>query len=364
MKQSRVIILTGVVIGLAGALLMWLGNPANMGLCLACFWRDVAGGLGLHRAGVVQNIRLEIVGFILGAFVIANLVKGEYKVQSGSSPFTRFFLGAAMMIGALVFLGCPWRMVLRLSGGDWTAISGLFGFIAGVYLATEFLKKGFSLGRASTERDTKGYLFPAIAVGLLLLRLINPEFIFLSESGPGSQFAPLWITLIVGLIIGALAQRSRICSAGAIRDVILVRDFDLFKGMVAIIVVATGVNMALGQFTPGFTGQAVAHTDYLWNFLGMFIVGIAAIMLGGCPLRQTILAGEGNIDSVIAVFGMVFGAAISHNFGLAGSPDGVGFNGRAATIGLIIALLILAWVNITQNNKEIATRRREASSNV
>ncbi len=138
----------------------------------------------------------------------------------------------------------------------------------------------------------------------------------------------------------------------------------MFKGMIAIIVVATGANIALGQFNPGFTGQAVAHTDYLWNFLGMFVVGITAIMLGGCPLRQTILAGEGNIDSVIAVFGMVFGAAISHNFGLAGSPDGVGFNGRAATIGLIIALFILAWVNITQNNKEIATRRREASSNV
>ena len=36
------------------AILMLLGNPANMGICVACFIRDIAGGLGLHRAEIVQ----------------------------------------------------------------------------------------------------------------------------------------------------------------------------------------------------------------------------------------------------------------------------------------------------------------------
>ena len=51
------------------------------------------------------------------------------------------------------------------------------------------------------------------------------------------------------------------------------------------------------------------------------MVGWGSVLLGGCPLRQLILAGEGNADSAITVLGMIAGAATSHNFGLAGSPD-------------------------------------------
>ena len=53
------IILTGAVIGILAALLQYAGNPPNMGICVACFERDIAGALGLHRASVVQYIRPE-----------------------------------------------------------------------------------------------------------------------------------------------------------------------------------------------------------------------------------------------------------------------------------------------------------------
>nr|MCU0584200.1 YedE-related selenium metabolism membrane protein [Syntrophales bacterium] len=61
------IIVVGAVIGVAATLLQYFGNPPNMGICVACFERDIAGGLGLHRAGVVQYIRPEISGFVIGA---------------------------------------------------------------------------------------------------------------------------------------------------------------------------------------------------------------------------------------------------------------------------------------------------------
>ena len=48
------IILAGLVMGILAALLVKWGNPANMGICVACFMRDIAGALGLHRAAVVQ----------------------------------------------------------------------------------------------------------------------------------------------------------------------------------------------------------------------------------------------------------------------------------------------------------------------
>ena len=102
------IIAAGAIIGLAAALLQYAGNPANMGICVACFVRDIAGSVGLHRAGVVQYLRPEIPAFVLGSLAAA-LLTGEFRARAGSAPATRFFLGMSAMAGALVFLGCPRR---------------------------------------------------------------------------------------------------------------------------------------------------------------------------------------------------------------------------------------------------------------
>ena len=121
----------GLVLGVIAAFLVKFGNPGNMGFCVACFTRDIAGAFGLHRAAIVQYLRPEIAGFILGAFGSA-LAFSEYRPRGGSSPMVRFALGFFAMIGALVFLGCPWRAYLRLAGGDWNAIAGIAGLIVGI----------------------------------------------------------------------------------------------------------------------------------------------------------------------------------------------------------------------------------------
>ena len=70
MRKKRIfIIIAGLIFGVLGALMVNWGNPPNMGICVACFIRDIAGALGLHRAEVVQYIRPEIIGFVLGAFI-------------------------------------------------------------------------------------------------------------------------------------------------------------------------------------------------------------------------------------------------------------------------------------------------------
>ena len=130
-QKYWLVMLCGLLIGAAAVLLSAFGNPANMGFCIACFLRDIAGSLKLHQAGVVQYFRPEIVGIIVGACLMA-LIGKEFKPKAGSSPVIRFTLGAAVMVGALVFLGCPLRMVIRLGSGDLNALVGLVGFIAGI----------------------------------------------------------------------------------------------------------------------------------------------------------------------------------------------------------------------------------------
>jgi len=343
LDNKKMVILCGAIIGFIAALLVKLGNPGNMGFCIACFERDIAGALGFHRAGVVQYMRPEIIGLVIGAFLMA-LFNKEYKSVSGSSPATRFLLSIAVMIGALMFLGCPLRMILRLGGGDMNAIFGLVGFAVGIAIGVFFLNKGFNLKRNYKTSKHDGLILPVIMVILFVFLLVRPAFLFFSEKGPGALAAPIAISLIAGLVVGALAQKSRICMVGGIRDIILFKDNTLLLGFVAVFLFALIGNIAFGQFNFGFEGQPVAHTDAVWNALGMVLVGWGSVLLGGCPLRQLILSGEGNTDSVVSVFGMIVGAAICHNLGLASSPAGPSANGKIAVLvcfGLVLGISLL-----------------------
>ena len=161
----------GAVIGILAPLLQKLGNPGNMGICVACFERDIAGAIGLHRASVVQYMRPEIIGFIIGSLIAAYLFK-EFRPRGGSAPFVRFILGVFAMIGALVFLGCPWRAMLRLAGGDLNAILGLLGLVGGIWMGTLFFKAGYNLGRTQRSYTSAGWLMPLAMAGFLALMLI------------------------------------------------------------------------------------------------------------------------------------------------------------------------------------------------
>lgn len=354
--SKKKLAIAGVICGLVAACLAYFGNPANMAFCIACFIRDTAGALGMHQAEVVQYARPEIIGLVLGAFIISAATK-EYRSTAGSSPMIRFILGMVIMIGSLVFLGCPLRMVIRMSAGDLNAWVALIGFILGVGTGVFALKKGFSLGRAHLTNRMSGGVLPVLMLGILILATAT-TLLKASEAGPGSLHAPVIMSLIGGLIFGAMAQKSRMCFAGGIRDVILMKNFDLLTVIGGLFVVMLIFNIATGRFVFGFnTPGIIAHSEHLWNILGMYAVGFAAVLAGGCPLRQLILAGQGSSDSAVTVIGMFVGAALCHNFGLAASgtamnaetqeivAGAVPFNGKVALIICIAACFIIAFTN-------------------
>ena len=351
------IIGVGALIGVLAPVLQKLGNPGNMGICVACFERDIAGAVGLHRAAVVQYVRPEIIGFVLGAMAAAYLFK-EFRPRVGSAPIVRFVLGAFAMIGALVFLGCPWRAVLRLAGGDGNAIAGLLGLTFGIWIGTLFLKKGYNLGRTQATHATVGWMLPLLMVGLLALMVMFPQvegqdksgILFYSLKGPGAMHAPLVVSLVVGLGIGFLAQRSRFCTMGAIRDTVLFGQTHLLSGFISLAVVAFVTNLVLGQFNPGFAGEPVAHTMQVWNFAGMALAGLAFALAGGCPGRQLFLSGEGDGDAAVFVMGMIVGAGFAHNFGLASSPKGVGPHGIAA---VVVGFAVCLFIGFTMRRKAV-----------
>ena len=344
------VVVAGILLGVIATILQFLGNPPNMGFCMACFERDIAGALGFHNAAVVQYIRPEIIGIVIGAMAIS-LFKKEFIPRGGSSTMIRFFLGVFAMIGALVFLGCPWRAILRLGGGDLNAILGIAGLAAGIGIGSIFIKKGFTLGtQKPTESKVSGYIMPVLMIALLLMLVFEFSKISFSEKGPGAMHAPIIISLIAGLIVGYLAQRSRFCTTGAFRDVFLFKNSHLIIGLVALVVTTFIMNLILGQFNLGFENQPIAHDLHIWNFLGMVLSGLAFILAGGCPGRQLVLVGEGSTDSGIFVLGMLVGAGVAHNFGLASSPKGIGPYGDIATI-IGIAFCIVIGITMIKRDK-------------
>ncbi|MDD3269936.1 MAG: YedE family putative selenium transporter [Syntrophomonadaceae bacterium] len=351
-------LVTGLAIGAIAVILVKLGNPPNMGFCIACFERDIAGAIGLHRADVVQYMRPEIIGMVLGA-MFTSLFAGEFKSRGGSATFVRFIMGVFMMIGALVFLGCPLRDVLRMAGGDYNAVVGFIGFIFGVGTGVFFLKRGFNLGRAEYSHSQAGaYVLPVIMAFFFFLLLkgtiFNPQAggpLFFSAKGPGSMFAPLAFSLAAGLLVGFLAQRTRLCLSGGIRDFLLIQDNTLLLGFIGIFIGALLLNIYFGFFKPGFAPQPVAHPQHIWNFLGLYLVGMTATLLGGCPLRQLILSGEGDTDAASVVVGMIVGAAVCHNFAIAagamkaaaaGAPAVAGGPGIYGQIACVVGIVVIA----------------------
>ncbi|KYK88070.1 ribosomal protein L11 methyltransferase [Aggregatibacter actinomycetemcomitans serotype f str. SC29R] len=102
----------GAALGIVAPLLTYNGNPGNMGFCAACFLRDTAGALGLHRTTPLQYLRPELIGLVLGAFSMALC----------------FSLGG----------GCPGKQLVNIGEGNNDAALFVLGMVLGATAAHNF----------------------------------------------------------------------------------------------------------------------------------------------------------------------------------------------------------------------------------
>jgi hypothetical protein len=159
------------------------------------------------------------------------------------------------------------------------------------------------------------------------------------------------ILAVMSVLIGYLAQRSRMCFVAGVRDYILVRDRELLYGMFAFIVTIWVLTSVLyggnwlrsgvpeygdasirdsvervGSFSlrwqnlgktleavGGIRGMLYSRFFYV-TLTGGFILGAVSTMAGGCVLRQHVLLGQGNMDALCFIGG--FYAAVIIYYGL------------------------------------------------
>ncbi|WP_457558026.1 YeeE/YedE thiosulfate transporter family protein [Candidatus Harpocratesius sp.] len=141
------------------------------------------------------------------------------------------------------------------------------------------------------------------------------------------------LTLILGVIIGYLAQQSGFCSIGGMRDLFLFKQTRLFFGYLALIasafvsyfIFSLIIETAFpnfywaaekGLFTPipGAPGGLENWAYIILAIIGGFGMGLLGVMLGGCPLRQIVMGFEGSVKSLLFILGMMVGAVLFHLF--------------------------------------------------
>lgn len=133
---------------------------------------------------------------------------------------------------------------------------------------------------------------------------------------------PAAATLVMGVILGYLAQRSRICFIGGLRDFILVRDRELLKGALTFFVVSwllfsvagavhwVDLHAATVEAAPGAAAAPGAGSDLPLILLaagGGIVVGLFSTLANGCPTRQHVLAAQGGRDARLYLAGFYLG---------------------------------------------------------
>lgn len=121
-------------------------------------------------------------------------------------------------------------------------------------------------------------------------------------------------SLVVGVVIGYVGQRSRMCFVGGIRDYLLARDTFLLKGLIAFGLVAW-VAFPLFDVTgaaAGLSGDTSGIITLVFTVIGGLGVGCFSVLANGCPFRQHVLAAQGIASSVTYLAGFYAGAVIFH----------------------------------------------------
>ena len=140
------------------------------------------------------------------------------------------------------------------------------------------------------------------------------------------------ITLVLGLIIGYLAQRSGFCSIGGMRDLMMFKHTRLFFGYLTLIggaligyaifwlIIPSAFPNFYWAGTQGFTPIPGAPSGLqvgsyiILAVIGGFGMGLLGVLLGGCPLRQIVMSSEGGRNSLFFVIGLIVGAVVFHAF--------------------------------------------------
>jgi len=114
----------------------------------------------------------------------------------------------------------------------------------------------------------------------------------------------LWGGLLLGLVLGAAGQASRFCVRGAIADWVVFRTPGrALSWLLAVAVAAVATQAAISLQLFDATRTLPWSTSFLWlsHLVGGLVFGFGMILASGCPQRNLVKAGSGNLRALVVL---------------------------------------------------------------
>ena len=169
----------------------------------------------------------------------------------------------------------------------------------------------------------------------------------------GTSGAKLAQALVFGMIFGFLLQKGGVAKFDILIGVLLLENFVVVQVMLSAIVVGMIGVYVLNRL--GLLELQIKETVYGSNILGGLIFGVGFGLIAYCPGTDATAVGQGNLDAIVGILGMMFGSylfALASKFtsgtvstwGQRGKITLADFVGLSRGVFIAIAVPVLAGV--------------------
>ncbi|WP_273029210.1 YeeE/YedE thiosulfate transporter family protein [Massilia timonae] len=129
-----------------------------------------------------------------------------------------------------------------------------------------------------------------------------------TDGGAGKSDAPrqLALGLFFGIIFGFLLQKGGVAKYEVLLGALLLTDFTVMKIMLAAILVGMIGIFFMHAF--GLVKLQLKPTKYAANVIGGLVFGAGFALIGYCPGTGAAALGQGNLDAVAGITGLLGGS--------------------------------------------------------
>ncbi|PKM82752.1 MAG: hypothetical protein CVU89_04425 [Firmicutes bacterium HGW-Firmicutes-14] len=278
-------------------------------------------------SGILANPVITFGFVITGAFLSAALSKRN-RIIIPNYPFTAV---QGLLGGILMGYGSGMALLPQM-GNTLSMIHGVFywlsrlmpqgfiylaGMLAGGYAALALQKRCFSKVRLKPLSPATMGLAASIAKVLFILLLFSLVFIsyqLFMSSGIENGLLGTGLALMSGFLL----ERNRMCMGLMMKETFYTGSRGTLVKAAAITVLL-GISWQIPWRIPGVeqfslnlpTPNSAVLTTFFVTFCGSLLMGFGYIMSDGCFMGSLWKAGQGILTSLISVFGIFIGAAIS-----------------------------------------------------
>ncbi|RMD52484.1 MAG: YeeE/YedE family protein, partial [Nitrospirae bacterium] len=118
----------------------------------------------------------------------------------------------------------------------------------------------------------------------------------------------LIIGFITGIVWGFVLQKAKVSKADVVINLLLLRDFTVHRVGVSLLITTMLIIHILYDLDP--IQLSLPHTVIAGQLIGGIIMGIGIGISGYCPATSVAAIGEGAIDAIFFICGMLTGSAI------------------------------------------------------